>query len=157
MTATAAKKIRSRRIFAPALLLALACGAAACSDGYPTEDLVDGLVMDGKARVVHLNQVLDQALTSHVEQLLLPKLCLLRVVWHDERPALDYSLMQLLVTVKSDPMSGKSQLLIRPNRDSAQTAQVLFSTDDWVDLATFRSQMNLLRAACANSQNPPPV
>ena len=155
MTAADSNKSRRVRIFSASLVLC--CAAAACSDGYPTEDLVDDVVMDGSERVARLNEVLSSTVKSHADQLLLANRCLLRVIWTSDRPSLNYPLMQLVLTVKSDKSTGETALLIRPSRSSDQAALVLFSTDDWVDLATFRSQMNLLRASCADSQTRPPA
>ena len=152
MTKAGSSKGWRAHILAASLSLTLCCAATGCSDGYPTEDLVDGFTMDGSERVARLNEVLANTVKSHADQLILANRCLLRVIWDPASQTVDYPLMHLMLTVKSDPSTGETDLLIQQSRAAGPAPLVLFTTDDWVDLATFRSQMNQLRASCADSQ-----
>ena len=137
-----ARRWHERMACAAALVLLAGCG-----QGYPTDTQVNRNP-SAEDRIAAIGRLIA-AHRSQARSVALPSPCVLAVRWKD-RAADEYPLIDLRTAVDTDPASG--EFVVHLQRQGGAASPLLLATSDWAATAMLRSEINLLRADCADWQ-----
>lgn len=129
----------------------LACVLAACADGYPSGNEPGGHKTP-QERVAVLQELVRGADTQ-VRALSLTSPCLLTVRWKAHDPS-RYDLLRLDTVVDTDEATRNFVVFLRHAGDAA--SPLFLSTPVWAEMTVARSEVNQLRADCAEWKRPRP-
>jgi hypothetical protein len=135
---------------APALTLLLLALAAGCGEGYPTGDPAETPLTPAD-RVERVSRKLA-ANETEVRSVALVQPCLLDVHWKASE-ATEVALPDLEVVIDTDTASGNFIVFLK-SKASGAVSPLFISTADWADMTMVRSDLDQLRAACAEAQPP---
>jgi len=131
------------------IALLLSCVLAACADGYPSGNEPGGLKTP-QDRVEVLQKLVRDAETQ-VRTLSLNSPCVLTVQWKDHG-AIKYDVLRLDTVVDTDPTSRHFVVFLEHAGEAA--SPLFLSTPVWAEMTIARTQVNQLRADCAEWRQP---
>ena len=128
----------------------LACVLVGCADGYPSGNEPGGHKTP-QDRVAELQKLVRSGETQ-VRTLTLKSPCVLTVDWKDHAPS-QYDVLRLDTAVDTDE-AKRFVVLLRPAGEAA--SPLFLSTPVWAEMTIARTQVNQLRADCAEWRGPLP-
>jgi len=141
----------------PAALLLSTILIWGCSEGYPTDDLVDAQSMTGEAHVMRLNELGRDVAKQMRHQVALAGDCLLRLTSKADSESatpLEIPLIALRVSSKSDAQNQTTTVTVHDLNDQAAVPRAVYESSLWHEAVAFQSHLSQLRSLCVESQIP---
>ena len=128
-----------------------------CSEGYPTEDLVDGGLLSPDEHIAQLNEMSAEVARKVRQNISLVENCLIRFTASREnvKPAsVDVPLMDLDLTMSTDPVTQHIAIAVQTESAGDAGTRTVYTSSLWHHAVTFRSHLFQLQRQCAETQAP---